>query len=64
MDEIHSPITTIPGLDFRMAAIIFAEVGDFTRFDSPDRLLAYAGMPPSTYQSGQLRKLLPTHGKA
>lgn len=48
MDELHSPITTIPGLGFRMAAMILAEVGDFTRFDSPDKLLAYAGMSPST----------------
>ena len=54
MDELHSPITTIPGIGFRMAAMILAEVGDFTRFDSPDKLLAYAGMSPSTYQSGQL----------
>ena len=55
MDELHSPITTIPGLGFRMAAMILAEVGDFSRFDSPDKLLAYAGMSPSTYQSGQLK---------
>ena len=55
MDELNSPITTIPGIGFRMAAMIFAEVGDFTRFDSPDKLLAYAGMSPSTYQSGQLK---------
>ena len=55
MDELHSPIPTIPGLGFRMAAMILAEVGDFTRFDSPDKLLAYAGMSPSTYQSGQLK---------
>ncbi len=46
MDELHSPITTIPGLGFRMAAMILAEVGDFSRFDSPDKLLAYAGMSP------------------
>ena len=59
MDELHSPITTIPGLGFRMAAMIFAEVGDFTRFDSPDKLLAYAGMSPSTYQSGQLKNCYP-----
>ena len=25
-----------------------------SRFDSPDKILAYAGMSPSTYQSGQL----------
>ena len=59
MDELHSPITTIPGLGFRMAAMILAEVGDFTRFDSPDKLLAYAGMSPSTYQSGQLKNRYP-----
>ena len=59
MDELHSPITTIPGLGLRMAAMILAEVGDFTRFDSPDKLLAYAGMSPSTYQSGQLKNCYP-----
>ena len=37
-----------------MGATILAEVGDFTRFDSPDKVLAYAGLSPSTYQSGQL----------
>ena len=36
-----------------------AEVGDFSRFDSPDKLLAYAGMSPSTYQSGQLKNCYP-----
>ena len=59
MDELHSPITTIPGLGFRMAAMILAEVGDFSRFGSPDKLLAYAGMSPSTYQSGQLKNCYP-----
>lgn len=59
MDELHSPITSIPGLGFRMAAMILAEVGDFTRFDSQDKLLAYAGMSPSTYQSGQLKNCYP-----
>ena len=54
MEELHSPITTIPGIGFRMAAMILAEVGDFSRFDSPDKVLAYAGLSPSTYQSGQL----------
>ena len=54
MDEIHSPILTIPGISYRMGAMILAEIGDFNRFDSPDKILAYAGMSPSTYQSGQL----------
>ena len=54
MDEIQSPITTIPGIGVRMGTMILAEIGDFSRFDSPDKILAYAGMSPSTYQSGQL----------
>ena len=54
MDEVHSPITTVPGIGNRMAAMILAEVGDFSNFDSPDKILAYAGLLPSTYQSGQL----------
>lgn len=54
MDSLNSPITSIPGLKNRMGAIILAEIGDFTRFDSPDQVLAYAGLSPSTYQSGQL----------
>jgi len=55
MDELHSPITTIPGIGCRMAVMILAEAGDFFRFDSPDKLPAYAGLSPSTYQSGQLK---------
>ena len=54
MDEMQSPITSIPGIGVRMAAMIIAEIGDFSRFASPDKILAYAGMSPSTYQSGQL----------
>lgn len=54
MDSLHSPITTIPGIGFRMGAMILAEVGDFSNFDSPDKILAYAGLSPSTYQSGKL----------
>ena len=54
MDEINSPILTIPGISYSMGAMILAEIGDFSRFDSADKILAYAGMSPSTYQSGQL----------
>ena len=54
MDEINSPILSIPGINYRMGSMIIAEIGDFNRFDSPDKILAYAGFSPSTYQSGQL----------
>ncbi len=54
MEQIQSPITSIPGIGVRMGAMILAEVGDFSNFDSADKVLAYAGLSPSTYQSGQM----------
>lgn len=54
MNEINSSILSIPGISYRMGAMIIAEIGDFNRFDSPDKILAYAGMSPSTYQSGKV----------
>lgn len=54
LETVQSPITTIPGVGLSMGAMILAEIGDFSRFDSPDKILAYSGLSPSTYQSGQL----------
>ena len=54
MKKIDSPITTIPGIKNRLGAMILAETGGFSRFENADKLLAYAGLSPSTYQSGQL----------
>jgi transposase len=60
VDSLHNPIMTIPGISYRMAAIIIAEVEDFSNFDSAGQILAYAGLEPSVYQSGQLTS---THAK-
>ena len=54
MDDSASPIMTIPGISYRMRAMILAEIGDFSRFENADQILAFAGLSPSTYQSGQL----------
>ena len=54
MDNINSPILTIPGISYRMGAMILSEIGSFSKFDSPDKILAFAGLSPSTYQSGKL----------
>ena len=54
MKTVQSQITTIPGIDLSMGAMILAEIGDFTRFSNADQILAFAGLSPSTYQSGQL----------
>lgn len=54
MDIIDSPILSIPGIGQNLGAMIVAEIGDFSRFGNPDKILAFAGCSPSTYQSGQL----------
>jgi transposase len=60
VDSLHSPIMTIPGISYRMAAIIIAETGNFVDFDKAEKVLAFAGLEPSVYQSGQLTS---THTK-
>ena len=54
MDKIKPPTLSIRGIGYRMGAMIIAEIGDFNNFTSPDKILAYAGLSPSTYQSGQI----------
>ncbi len=54
MDAIDSPVLSIPGISYAIGSMIVAEIGDFARFDSPDKLLAFAGCSPTTYQSGQI----------
>lgn len=53
MQETDSPIMSIPGISYTLAAVILAEIGDVALFDSPAKLLAFAGLEPSTYQSGK-----------
>lgn len=48
----HTPLLTIPGIGCTLAAIILSEIGDISRFETPAQLLAFAGMEPSSYQSG------------
>ena len=60
VDELCSPILTIPGISYRMAAMIIAETENFSSFDSAEKVLAYAGLEPSVYQSGQMTS---THAK-
>lgn len=52
VDELDSPIMSIPGISYVTAAFILAEIGDINNFDSPAKLQAFAGLEPSTYQSG------------
>lgn len=50
MKEYHTNITSIPGISTMSAAQIIGEFGDFNKFSSASKLLAYAGLEPSTIQ--------------
>lgn len=52
MDEINSPILTIPGISYTLGAIILSEIGDISKFSNATKLLAFAGLDPSVKQSG------------
>ena len=52
MDKLDSVIKTIPGIGSLNGAMIIGEIGDISRFKKPYQLLAYAGLDPSVYQSG------------
>lgn len=54
VDSLGTTILTIPGIGYATASPILAQLGDFFKFETPDKILAFAGMSPSTYQSGQL----------
>ena len=46
-------LDTIVGVGTTLAASFLAEIGDITRFESPDKLAAFAGIDPSVKQSGE-----------
>lgn len=52
LDEMKSKILTIPGMSYNQATAIHGFIGDINRFNKSCQLLAYAGLDPSIYQSG------------
>lgn len=52
MDLLKPKCGTIKGIGLISSASIVAEFGDFNRFKSADACLAFAGLEPSTIQSG------------
>jgi len=47
-------LMTIPGIGPYSALLLVAEIGDITRFTSSHKLCSYAGLAPSTRQSGHM----------
>ncbi|MDD6400225.1 MAG: IS110 family transposase [Lachnospiraceae bacterium] len=50
-----SVIMTIPGISYIKGGMILGEIGDIHRFSSPNKLIAYADLDPSVYQSGNFQ---------
>lgn len=53
MEKLESPITTITGIGNVTGAAIISEIGDISKFDSPRKLVAFAGIDASVTQSGE-----------
>ena len=53
MDQIPQFITSIPGVGKVTGSAILAEIGDINRFESSEKLVAFAGIDPTVYETGQ-----------
>ena len=53
MDQIPQFITSIPGVGKVTGSAILAEIGDIHRFESSEKLVAFAGIDPTVYETGQ-----------
>jgi transposase len=48
-------LDTIPGVAELLALTIAVEIGDISRFASPEKLVSYGRLAPRVHQSGQAR---------
>lgn len=51
----YSLLCSIPGVGEMTATTILAEIGDIERFPGPKQLVAFAGLDPSVFQSGNFK---------
>jgi len=51
--ELNPPLLSIPGVGIKSAAVICSEYGNFHNFSNSKKLLAFAGLDPAIYQSGE-----------
>lgn len=55
MAQVPQHITSITGIGAVTGAAILAEIGDIKRFESPEKLVAYAGIDATVYQTGEFQ---------
>ena len=53
LQQTEQHLTTIPGIGSTSAAALLGEIGHVERFPSLEKLVAYAGIDPTVYQTGQ-----------
>jgi len=58
VDKLGYKLHTMNGIDIVTAARLIAEIGDISRFPTPDKLAKYSAVAPITYSSGQKDKQL------
>jgi len=51
---MYHQLMSIPGVGDNLAIRLIGELGDLDRFDKSEQLVAYAGIDPRVYQSGQM----------
>lgn len=57
MGKLESPVTTITGIGRVTGAAILSEIGDISKFDSPRKLVAFAGLDATVTQSGEFEAI-------
>ena len=55
LSSTKSKIVTIPGVGIVTGATILSEIGNINNFDSPTKLVAFAGLDPTVKQSGKFK---------
>ena len=53
--EDYGLIQSVPRIGDKIAATILSEIGDVTLFENPKKLVAYAGLDPSVFESGKYK---------
>lgn len=52
INALQPAILTISGIGYLSATIILSEFGDFSKFKKTSKMLPFAGLEPSFFQSG------------
>lgn len=53
--EEYELLQSIPGVGEKIAATIISEIGEIDRFNHPKKLVAFAGLDPSVFESGRFK---------